>query len=224
MLSVRHARRAPQTGQQTPALDRDTSPGPHSVTVAPPAVDLGFANQSEQPGLYHSLSWSALFTYPRHEKKVAEQLLCRGVESFLPLYAEKRTWKNRQTVTLTLPLFPGYVFARFARRDRVRVMSLPGVVSIVERAGAVSSISDHYIEKLRAGIRLGRVRPFREAILGDRVQITSGPLSGLEGVLMHFRSEFRVVVSIGMIGQSVSIEVLRDEIALLPSSRERRMV
>ncbi len=156
--------------------------------------------------------WFAVFTYPRHEKKVAAGLISRGVEAFLPLYNEQRTWKNRQRVSLSVPLFPNYVFARFARDQRNKVLSLPGVVNIVEGLRAGGAIPDQYIRSLQIGLELGRIRPYRDAIVGDRVRIASGPLRGVEGILMHFRSGFRVVLALDSIGQNASIEVLRDEV------------
>ncbi len=33
----------------------------------------------------NQFKWYAVYTYPRHEKKVFEQLVLREIESFLPL-------------------------------------------------------------------------------------------------------------------------------------------
>jgi len=34
----------------------------------------------------NQFQWYAVYTYPRHEKKVFEQLVLREIESFLPYY------------------------------------------------------------------------------------------------------------------------------------------
>ena len=73
-------------------------------------------SESKQLGLpvdYAEPRWYAAYTSANHEKRVAEQLRLRDVEHFLPLYASLRRWKDRR-VTLQMPLFPGYVFVRFA--------------------------------------------------------------------------------------------------------------
>lgn len=156
--------------------------------------------------------WYAIFTQPRHEKKVAQHLCYREVESYLPTLSSFRAWKNRQKIRLELPLFPGYVFARVSPSERTRVLGTPGVVSIVEGMKRWGEIPENYIEVLRKGLELGRVQRELLPVIGDRVRITSGPFAGLEGVLTHLKSQFRVVVTIESIRQSISIEVGHDEI------------
>jgi len=55
--------------------------------------------------------WFALYTCPRHEKRVAEQIEQRNISCFLPVYRSVRRWKDRRK-ELELALFPGYVFVR----------------------------------------------------------------------------------------------------------------
>ena len=73
---------------------------------------------STLPAAYCEPRWYAAYTSANHEKRVAEQLVVRSVEHFLPVYASVRRWKDRR-VTLQLPLFPGYVFVRMALQDRL---------------------------------------------------------------------------------------------------------
>lgn len=156
--------------------------------------------------------WFAIFTQPKHEKRVVQHFYSRGVDAFLPTYSSKRTWSNRQTVTLEVPLFPNYLFARISRLQRGSVLGAPGVVSIIGTPGIWGTVPEQYIETLRTGLALHRILPHPRTQVGDRVRIVAGPMAGIEGILAHVRSEFRVVLSIEMIHQSVSIEVSRDEI------------
>ena len=57
--------------------------------------------------------WYALTVAPRHEFRVKDGLASLGeVEAFLPTYQDKRLWSDR-TKVIDVPLFGGYVFARF---------------------------------------------------------------------------------------------------------------
>ena len=45
--------------------------------------------------------------------------------------------------------------------------------------------------------------------VGERVLIREGPLRGMEGILLAFKGEFRLIVSIGLLQRSMSIEIDR---------------
>jgi len=64
-----------------------------------------------------NLHWYALYTRPRHEKKVYDQLVEKGVTSFLPLIEQVRQWKDRKK-RIMMPLFSSYVFVRIHLKDR----------------------------------------------------------------------------------------------------------
>ena len=78
-----------------------------------------------------SANWFAAYTHSHHEKRVASHFGERQMEAFLPLYATRHRWKNRCEVNLELPLFPNYVFVRIDPRKRVRVLEVPGVLSLL---------------------------------------------------------------------------------------------
>jgi len=150
--------------------------------------------------------WYAAYTSANHEKRVAEQLDARAVEHFLPSYASVRRWKDRR-VTLQMPLFPGYVFVRMALRDRLQVQQVPGVAHLVGFDGTPAALPDEEIEALRASLNSGvRVEPHPYLTLGRRVRLKSGPLAGMQGILLQRKGRFRVVISIELIQRSVAVD------------------
>src|ERR1700687_3594289 len=92
--------------------------------------------------------WYALYTFPRHEKRVAEQIEQRRFTSFLPVYRSVRRWKDRRK-ELELALFPGYVFVRIAPHDKLQVLQVPGAVRIVTFNGQPAALPEQEIECLR---------------------------------------------------------------------------
>src|SRR5215469_13800936 len=90
--------------------------------------------------------WFAVYTAPRHEKRVAENIMARNIEAFLPLYRTSRHWKKRPPVTLELPLFPSYLFVRVMCHERGQVLSSPGVLSFVGNGRHAVSIPDREID------------------------------------------------------------------------------
>ena len=138
--------------------------------------------------------------------------MARDIEAFLPTYRTRHVWKNRQTVTLDLPLFPSYLFVKLQPRQRGTVLGVPGLLSIVGGSHSASTIAEKYIAALREGTAENRILPHSQPAIGDRVRIVSGWFAGFEGILAHIRSEFRVVLALESIQKSISLEVSREEI------------
>jgi transcription antitermination factor NusG len=159
-----------------------------------------------------SRHWFALYVIRNHEKRVDEHLRMKGVESFLPLFTVTKRWRNHTTATVDQPLFPGYVFARIMRTERVRVLEVPSVVSIVGNGRELLPLPDAEIEAFRAGLHLRRVDPYPYLKVGNRTRIRSGPLAGLEGTVVRKDGHFRIVLSLDLIMRSVAVHVDADEL------------
>jgi transcription antitermination factor NusG len=150
--------------------------------------------------------WFAIYVMPRHEKRIAEHLRVRQIEHFLPLYETLHKWKDGSKVTVRLPLFPSYLFARTIRTHRGRVLEVPGVVSVVgKRESAV--ISEGYIDSLHKAVAFGKIEPHPYLSTGTSVRLRSGVLAGLQGIVLRQKSSYRVVLSLDLIMRSVAVEV-----------------
>lgn len=150
--------------------------------------------------------WYAVYTFPRHEKAVSEQMRFKGVEFYLPLFEKLSKWKDRVS-KIHLPLFPGYVFVRIPLNQRGRVLSLPGVIRIVSFNGRPAPLPETDIETLRAYLAYHKAEPHPYLCAGKRVRVSRGALDGLEGVVVRRKGQTRFVVSIDSIHRSVALEV-----------------
>jgi transcription antitermination factor NusG len=159
-----------------------------------------------------SQRWFAVYTTPRHEKHVSEILTERRIKTFLPLYRTTREWMKSHPVVLELPLFPTYVFVRIARQARGVILATPGVLSIVGSSRESWPLPDLEIEALRSGLLERKIEPHPYLNVGERVRITAGVMTGVEGVLVRKKNEFRVVLSLDSIMQSVAVEVDADDV------------
>jgi transcription antitermination factor NusG len=168
-----------------------------------------------------SLQWFAAFTTPRHEKSVSELLVERQIEAFLPLYRKATQWKKSRPVVLELPLFPTYVFVRIPRRARGSVLSLPGVHSIVGSSKAPWPIPDGEIENLRRGMQTHKAEPCPYLKVGERVRVKTGLMAGVEGFLIRKKNEFRMVITLDLIMQSMSVEVDGDNLESIDQDSEK---
>ena len=159
-------------------------------------------------------NWYALYTCPRHEKRVAEQIEQRRISCFLPMYRSVRRWKDRRK-ELELALFPGYVFVCIALQDKLQVLKVPGAVRLVTFNGQPAALPEQEIECLRKRqSNSSKFEPHPYLRVGRRVRVRSGPMLGLEGIIRRNKDKCRVVFSLDLIMRSVSVEV--DEADLEP--------
>jgi transcription antitermination factor NusG len=158
-------------------------------------------------------NWYAVYTRTHHEKTVAHQLIDRGIENFLPLYKVIHNWTNNRKAALDLPLFPNYLFVFIASRERVRTLEVPGVVSLVGQGSTPAPLPEIEIQSLRSALAARKLEPHSYITAGAKARIVTGPLTGLEGVVLRTKSGgLRVILSVDMIRQSVAVEVSADEL------------
>lgn len=154
-----------------------------------------------------SAAWFALFTRHRHEKAVAWQISERGLEAFLPLYKTAHRWKDR-VKELFLPLFPNYVFVLASPGQRGTALSTPGVYDFVRLSGVPAPIPPAEIDAVRRVVHQSlNAEPHPFLKTGDRVRVKSGPLVGLEGILIRKKNFYRLILSVELLVKSISIEV-----------------
>ena len=163
--------------------------------------------------------WYVACTSANHEKRVAEQLSVRSVEHFLPLYESVRRWKDRR-MKLELPLFPGYIFVRLPLRDRLNVLQVPGVSRLVGFNGLPCAVPAEDIQAIRNCLVRGyQVGPHPYLQVGRRARVKSGPLQGLEGIILRRKNSMRFVLSFELIRRSVAVEIGGMELDPVNSTR-----
>jgi transcription antitermination factor NusG len=151
--------------------------------------------------------WYALWTRSRHEVAVRRELDELEIEAFLPTITKWSRWKDRKK-RVDWPLFPGYCFARFDLEDRLTVLKRPGVVHIVAVAGAPAPIPATEIESLRQLVESDlQYDPCPLITEGMMVEVVHGPLTGVVGRLVRKGAHARLVLSVNLISQAVTVEV-----------------
>jgi transcription antitermination factor NusG len=155
-----------------------------------------------------SLQWFAIWTRSRHEQAVREQLDRKHIDVFLPTMTRWSRWKDRKK-KIDWPLFPGYCFARFDGADTLPILKCSGVVSIVSFEGRPAPIPPVELDSIR--LLVSSELQFDPCPLiheGMMVEVVGGPLRGVVGRLMRKDiHKARLVLSVDLIGQAVSVEV-----------------
>jgi transcription antitermination factor NusG len=183
-----------------------------SCLATEPSKNPGQEPMTTLPISNGTRSWFAVYTATNHEKSIAQHLRMREIETFLPLYSVTKRWKNRTTAKVDLPLFAGYIFVRIAPTERVRVLEVPMVYSVVGNRREPTPLPDDQIEGLRVALQGGQAHPFPYVKVGNRVRVRSGAFAGLEGVVVRTYGGLSVVLSVDMIQKSVAVHVEADEL------------
>ena len=159
-----------------------------------------------EPGVV-KLPWFALQVRSRKEDWVASQLAGQGFDCFLPKYKTIRQWSDRMK-ELEQPLFPGYLFCRFDYQNRRPLVMIPGVMQVIGVGRTPLPIEEREIEAIQLAVSSGLPsQPWPYLEVGERVRVNYGNLDGLEGILVNFKGNHRVVLSVTLLQRSVAMEV-----------------
>jgi transcription antitermination factor NusG len=152
-------------------------------------------------------AWRAVRTRSRHEWKVRDQLIAKGFETFCPTTFRWNHYRHRAKRT-EWPLFPGYCFVRIAEASSLAVLTCHGVTQIVSFAGHPARVPDYEIEAI---LLLTSTELKYDALpfvkVGAPVQVVRGPLAGTRGRLLRKGADFRLLLSVELLGRMLSVEV-----------------
>jgi len=167
-----------------------------------------------RPGGKSMKNWVVLFARTGSEEKLVNTLKGKlNVEEYLPFVPTKETPYRRKGVLhkVRKPLFPGYVFVQTEVEPSQIVDRVEATLKSVRDAYTILHYGDDKKDVvLREGERLYWERLFDADfcvvgsvgfIVGDRIQITSGALMGLEGQIKKIDRHKRIaIVEMKMMG------------------------
>ena len=142
------------------------------------------------------MPWHVIYTRPRNEKKVTEQLEKLGIIVYCPLVTQIKQWSDRKKKVQT-PLIPSYVFVNVIENERQKVLQVHGVLRFVFWLGEVAVVRDDEITASQEGLK-EEVIAFEVSAYkkGDLIKIPFGPFQGKEGTIEQIQNtNIRLVLS-----------------------------
>lgn len=151
----------------------------------------------------------AVQVHSMQEKLAAEHLALRGYECFLPLQLPRTNlnsiirWPDKLA-----PLFPGYLFCQYKTQYRFPIAEAPRCNTDFKIRCTPAAVPDDEVEVIVQIVNSGYyLEPMRFLQIGQRVRVSSGPLSGLEGMLSSANGAARVIINLTLLRRSVDVEV-----------------
>jgi transcriptional antiterminator RfaH len=155
-----------------------------------------------------SCKWYPVYTHPRAEKKACLALINKGIETYLPLQRQLKQWSDRKK-WVEEPFIKSYLFVHINQRDQTEVLMTKGIARFIYFSGRVASMPDRQIRELK----LLMASPFDLEITeedlqpGEKIIIKAGPLKGLTGEIISYRSQKQLVLRLENIGYSIIVHV-----------------
>ena len=155
-----------------------------------------------------AIKWYPVYTHPRAEKKASQALINKGVETYLPLHRQLKKWSDRKK-WVEEPLIKSYLFVRIAEHEQSDVLMTKGIARFIYFSGKIASMPQRQIDELK----LVMASPFELEITeedlqpGEKVMIKAGPLKGLLGEIISYRSQKQLALRLENLGYSIIIHI-----------------
>ncbi len=173
-------------------------------------------NWPEEQSIYDFAGiWWVAHTKSRNEKALANDLIRKNINYFLPMSWKIRHQRGRKIRSL-LPLFSGYVFFCGNENQRLELLRTNRVANVIIVKDQQKLLSElvQIEQALKAGVPLA---PHKYVRKGQLCRVTAGPLADLQGVVVITKNAARLVLQIDMLGQAASVEVDADMIEVVES-------
>jgi transcription termination/antitermination protein NusG len=172
---------------------------------------VGDGEPAATPSQQTHPQWYALYTRSHCEQLVYEQLIAKGFSAFLP---RMDVWSRRGGIRhrISTPMFPSYLFLRHVmdKISFIEVCKARGLVRILgERWDQLSVVPESEIDAIQRVLCAElSVAPHPYLREGQRVRITDGPLTGVEGILVQSKlNKGLLVLSVELLRRSIAVEV-----------------
>lgn len=156
--------------------------------------------------------WGVAHVRSRQEKVLARYLAEQEIPFYLPTTTVRRK-RAARTLTAHLPLFTGYVFHR-APNDRRDLIWRSNVVANLIEVPDQTQLGDE-LTQLRVLQESGAsFKLYHEILPGEPVRIVEGAFAGYSGVVVRAKGQDRLIVSVSLLKQAVSVEFDREVVAV----------
>ncbi len=161
-------------------------------------------------------NWYVVYTKPRNEKKVSQELDKQGIVHYLPLVKTLRQWSDRKK-KVEIPLFNSYVFVFVSSKEYFSVLKVVGVVKFITFSGKAVTIPEKQIDAIKKTLQHELEMEATTEIfkIGQKIEIIEGILAGINGEIITISGKNKFLLRIENIGYSLLITINKSAIKIL---------
>ena len=152
--------------------------------------------------------WYPVYTHSRAEKKAYAALINKGIEAYLPLHRRIKQWSDRKK-WVEEPLIKSYLFVRIAEHDQAEILMTKGIARFIYFSGKIAAMPDRQIDELKLLMASPVDMEVTEEDLqpGEKITIKAGPLKGLTGEIISYKSQKQLLLRLENLGCSIIVNV-----------------
>lgn len=158
-------------------------------------------------------NWYAVYVKSRTEKKVAVEFEIDGVDFYLPLVKKLKQWSDRKK-WVEEPLFRSYIFVNIEQDQYYEILQTQNVVKYVSFEGRAVPIRESQIEAVKYYLNEKDPENIDHQVWekGQKVEIISGSMAGLQGELIDVKGKKKVKVEIEVVGKTLLIQIPKNKL------------
>jgi len=152
-------------------------------------------------------NWFVLYTKPRQELKVVDELSKIGINSYCPTVKMIKQYSDRKK-KIEKPLIPSYIMVYIEESKRKSVFSIPGIVRYLFWLGKPAMVHENeinimkkHLEGVYSSISISKL------IIGQMYKISEGPLAGNKGKIVEMKKN-KVKLELASLGMTVVLKPL----------------
>jgi transcriptional antiterminator RfaH len=152
--------------------------------------------------------WYPVYTHPKAEKKAHQALINKGIETYLPLRRQLKQWSDRKK-WIDEPFIKSYLFVRITQQEQTEVLMTKGITRFIYFGGKVTAMPEKQIDDLKLLMASAvELEVTEENLLpGEKIILKAGPLKGMMGEIISYRSQRQLALRLENLGYSVIIYV-----------------
>ena len=150
--------------------------------------------------------WYPVYTRSRAEKKAYDELIKKGITSYLPLRKTLKQWSDRKKI-IEEPLIKSYLFVYISTKEYPEVLMTNGIARFLYFSGKIASMPDQQIDHLKLLLATDEdlavfdydIKP------GQKVLIKAGPFKDLIAEMVSLHNKTRIILRLTNIGYFIEI-------------------
>lgn len=173
------------------------------ISDNPSILPAGVAQPSELTG-----PWWVAHTKARNEKAFVRDLHTMNAGYFLPLLQRTMVSGGRKRKVMH-PLFTSYVFFCGDEETRYQAMTTNRLCTVLPADDQARLVGE--LDQINLALQgEAELDPYPGLATGNPARVKAGPFQGMEGTIVEWHGQTRLLLQVSMLGQGVTIEIEPD--------------